>query len=153
MEAMYVPETPETTETFYSLLPPCCLYSHCPFKFYDLPLFCRQRIREYTTDRIAALLIEQHSLENHLNSVHQYFSQLQSDYELRQVLHGICTSEHGVVYAYNTQMYSLLSNLKLYDTNIRSISIYTENETASKILKEFFPMEEQPFLMLLTRFC
>lgn len=107
--------------------------------------FADQRIREYTTDRIAALLIEQHSLENHLNSVHQYFSQLQSDYELRQVLHGICTSEHGVVYAYNTQMYSLLSNLKLYDTNIRSISIYTENKTASKILKEFFPMEEQPF--------
>lgn len=107
--------------------------------------FADQRIKEYTTDRTTSLIMEQNSLENQLDSVHQYYTQFQSDYELRQLLHKIYTSESKVVYAYNTQIYSLLSNIRLYDQNINTISIYSENETASRLLKEFFPMDAQPF--------
>ena len=107
--------------------------------------FADQRIKEYTTDRTTSLIMEQNSLENQLDRVHQYVTQLQSDYELRQLLHEIYTSESKVVYAYNTQVYSLLSNIRFYDQNIQNITIYTENETAARILKEFLPMNTMPF--------
>lgn len=107
--------------------------------------FSDQRIKEYTTDRITSLLMEQNSLENELDIVQQYSSQLQSDYELRLLLHGIYTSNSKVVRAYNTQIYSLLSNIRLHNPNIRDISIYTENEIAANLLKEFYPLSAQPF--------
>ena len=107
--------------------------------------FSDQRIKEYTTDRFTSLLMEQNSLENELDIVQQYSSQLQSDYELRLLLHGIYTSNSKVVRAYNTQIYSLLSNIRLHNPNIRDISIYTENEIAANLLKEFYPLSAQPF--------
>lgn len=85
--------------------------------------FSDQRIKEYTTDSVTSLLMEQNSLENELDIVQQYSSQFQSDYELRLLLHGIYTSNSKVVRAYNTQIYSLLSNIRLHNPNIRDISI------------------------------
>lgn len=107
--------------------------------------YANQHIKEYTTDRTTALIMEQNSLENQLKNVQQYYTQLHSDYSLKQLLHEITTSEKNIVFAYNSQIYSLLSNIRFYDSNINNISIYTENDNAARILKEFYPMEEQPF--------
>lgn len=124
----------------FAIFIPIVLLSSMIYHFY-----ANQRIKEYTTDRMSALMMEQNSLESQLENVHQYFTQLQPDYELCQLLHNIYTSELRLVYAYNTQIHSLLSQIRLYDQNIEGISIYTENKTAARILKEFQPMDEQPF--------
>lgn len=119
---------------------PIALLSAIIYRYY-----ANQRIKEYTTDRTTSLVMEQNSLDNQLEHVHQYFSQLQSDYELRLLLRQMDTSKKNIVFAYNTQIYSLLSNIRLYDQNISNIAIYTDNEIAADILKEFYPMSEQPF--------
>lgn len=107
--------------------------------------YADQRIKEYTTDQFTSLIMEQNMLENQLQKAQQYYTQIQTDYELQQLLQNIYFSEAKIVFAYNTQIHSLLSKINFYDPNISNITIYTENEIAANILKEFIPMSEQPF--------
>lgn len=72
---------------------------------------------------------------NQLDDAQIHFNQLKSNYELQKLLRGFYSKEQEIVYAYNSQIYSLLSNIFLYDTNISGITIYAENRKAAEILR------------------
>ena len=101
-----------------------------------------QRIRDYVSERKNSLLIEQNYLENQLASAQNYYNQLKSNYELQLLLRGYYNSEREIVYSYNSQIYSLISSITLYDSNLDDIIIYAEDDTVAKLLRFFEPMSE-----------
>ena len=113
-----------------------------------------QRIRDYVSERKNSLLIEQNYLENQLSSSQNYYNQLKSNYELELLLRGFYSSEREIVYSYNSQIYSLLSSITLYDSNLKDIIIYVDNDDVARILHYFEPMtdcsisrEQLPYLI------
>lgn len=113
-----------------------------------------QRIRDYVSERKNSLLIEQNYLENQLSSSQNYYNQLKSNYELELLLRGFYSSEREIVYSYNSQIYSLLSGITLYDSNLKDIIIYVDNDDVARILHYFEPMtdcsisrEQLPYLI------
>lgn len=103
-----------------------------------------QRAKDYITEKKNSLIIEQNYLESQLDSSSNYFNQLKSNYELQSLLKGFYTSEREIVYAYNSQIYSLISSIFLYDSNISNITLYTQNTNAAEILKLFEPLSSCP---------
>lgn len=103
-----------------------------------------QRTRDYITGKKNSLIIEQNYLESQLNSSSNYFNQLKSNYELQSLLKGIYASEREIVYVYNSQLYSLISSIFLYDSNISGVTLYTQNTNAANILNYFEPMSACP---------
>ena len=104
----------------------------------------RQRTKDYITGKKNSLIIEQNYLESQLNSSSNYFNQLKSNYELQSLLKGIYASEREIVYVYNKQIYSLISSIFLYDSNISGVTLYTQNTNAANILNYFEPMSACP---------
>ena len=98
----------------------------------------RQRTKDYITGKKNSLIIEQNYLESQLNSSSNYFNQLKSNYELQSLLKGIYASEREIVYVYNKQIYSLISSIFLYDSNISGVTLYTQNTNASARKLRFF---------------
>ena len=103
-----------------------------------------QRAKDYITEKKNSLIVEQNYLESQLNSSLNYFNQLKSNSELQSLLKEFYTTEREIVYAYNSQIYSLISSIFLYDSNISGITLYTQNINASNILKFFEPMSSCP---------
>ena len=69
------------------------------------------RDRDYITEKKNSLIIEQNYLESQLDSSSNYFNQLKSNYELQSMLKEFYTTEREIVYAYNSQIYSLILSL------------------------------------------
>lgn len=103
-----------------------------------------QRTREYLNEKENSLIIEQNYLNHQLESSRNYFNQLKSNYELLKLLKGFYSSEREIVYAYNSQLYSLITGIYLYDQNLQDITIYTGQQRASEILRFFAPMSAFP---------
>ncbi|MFR1868457.1 sensor histidine kinase [Eisenbergiella massiliensis] len=103
-----------------------------------------QRAKDYITEKKNSLIIEQNYLESQLDSSSNYFNQLKSNYELQSMLKEFYTTEREIVYAYNSQIYSLISSIFLYDSNISGITLYTQNTNAANILNYFEPMSACP---------
>ena len=99
-----------------------------------------QRTKEFLNEKRNSLITEQNYLENQLDSAQIYFNQLKSNYELQKLLRGFYTTEQEIVYAYNSQIYSLLSSIFLYDPNLADLTIYAENQKAAEILRYFEPI-------------
>lgn len=103
-----------------------------------------QRTREYLGEKQNSLIIEQNYLNNQLESSRNYYNQLKSNYELLKLLKGFYPTEREIVYAYNSQLYSLITSIFHYDQNLRGISIYSDNQKASEILRFFEPLSDLP---------
>ena len=103
-----------------------------------------QRTKEYLNEKENSLIVEQNYLNHQLESARNYFNQLKSNYELLKLLKGFYSSEREIVYAYNSQIYSLISGIYLYDHNLHDITIYTGQQRASEILRFFAPMSDFP---------
>lgn len=99
-----------------------------------------QRTKEYLSEKENSLIIEQNYLNHQLESSRNYFNQLKSNYELLKLLKGFYSSEREIVYAYNSQIYSLITGIYLYDQNLQDITIYTGQQRATEILRFFEPM-------------
>lgn len=103
-----------------------------------------QRTKEYLNEKKNSLIIEQNYLNNQLESARNYYNQLKSNYELLKLLKGFYPSEREIVYAYNSQLYSLITSIFHYDQNLRGITIYAENQRAAELLHFFEPMSALP---------
>lgn len=103
-----------------------------------------QRTKEYLNEKKNSLIIEQNYLNNQLESARNYYNQLKSNYELLKLLKGFYPSEREIVYAYNSQLYSLITSIFHYDQNLRGITIYAENQRAVELLHFFEPMSALP---------
>lgn len=103
-----------------------------------------QRTKEYLNEKRNSLIIEQNYLNNQLESARNYYNQLKSNYELVKLLKGFYPSEREIVYAYNSQLYSLITSIFHYDQNLREITIYAENQKAAELLHFFEPMSNLP---------
>lgn len=103
-----------------------------------------QRTKEYLNEKKNSLITEQNYLKNQLDDAQIHFNQLKSNYELQKLLRGFYSKEQEIVYAYNSQIYSLLSSIFLYDTNISGITIYAENRKAAEILRFFETVDSIP---------
>ena len=103
-----------------------------------------QRTKEYLNEKKNSLITEQNYLMNQLDDAQIHFNQLKSNYELQKLLRGFYSKEQEIVYAYNSQIYSLLSSIFLYDTNISGITIYAENRKAAEILRFFETVDSIP---------
>lgn len=118
---------------------PILLLSGIIYYYHD-----NQRTREYLNEKENSLIIEQNYLNHQLESSRNYFNQLKSNYELLKLLKGFYSSEREIVYAYNSQLYSLITGIYLYDQNLQDITIYTGQQRASEILRFFAPMSAFP---------
>ena len=103
-----------------------------------------QRTREYLSEKENSLIVEQNYLNNQLESSRNYYNQLKSNYELLKLLKGFYPTEREIVYAYNSQLYALITGIFHYDQNLRGISIYSDNRKASEILRFFEPLSDLP---------
>lgn len=103
-----------------------------------------QRTKEYLNEKKNSLIIEQNYLNNQLESARNYYNQLKSNYELLKLLKGFYPSEREIIYAYNSQLYSLITSIFHYDQNLRDITIYAENKRAAELLHFFEPMSALP---------
>ena len=103
-----------------------------------------QRTKDYINEKKNSLIIEQNYLNDQLQSSRNYYNQLKSNYELLKLLKGFYSSDQEIVYAYNSQLYSLITGIFHYDPYLENITIYAENEKAASLLHYFEPMSALP---------
>ena len=135
----YITKLQNRFVTFYlaAIFLPITLLSGILYYYQDV-----QRNAKALNDKKDSLVVEQNYLENQLDNAHNYCTQLTSNYELSRLLKGYYTTEREVVYAYNSQLYSLISTISLYDQNLSNIIIYTNNMISCEILKGFESLDE-----------
>lgn len=98
----------------------------------------------YLEEKKKALTVEQSFLNSQIEDAYNYFNQLKSDYALMQVVKGGAIYPKDIVYAYNSQLYSTLNSLVVFDDNLNDITVYTENTIAAELLRYFEPLENCP---------
>lgn len=96
----------------------------------------------YYEETSNSVISEKNYLETHFAESYSYFNQLKSNYAFMQIVKGSEMYPKGIVYAYNSQIYSTLNSLIAFNENLNNITVYTENSTAAEILRYFEPLHE-----------